>query len=42
MPIIRSSEKDLRRTARRTIVNKAAIGALRTAERMIGIPSFLR
>jgi len=35
MPIIRSSEKDLRRTARRTIVNKAAIGALRTAVKKV-------
>ena len=35
MPIIRSSEKDLRRTARRTVVNKAAIGALRTAVKKV-------
>jgi len=35
MPIIRSSEKDLRRTARRTIVNKAAIGALRTSVKKV-------
>jgi small subunit ribosomal protein S20 len=31
MPIIRSSEKDLRRTARRTRANKATLSALRTA-----------
>ena len=31
MPIIRSSEKDLRRTARRTANNRAALGKLRSS-----------
>jgi len=31
MPIIRSSEKDLRRTARRTAVNRVAKGKLKTS-----------
>ncbi len=31
MPIIKSSEKDLRRTARRTEVNRAAKGKLRSS-----------
>lgn len=35
MPIIRSSEKDLRRTARRTARNKIAVGALRTAVKKV-------
>lgn len=35
MPIIRSSEKDLRRTARRTARNKAAMSALRTAVKKV-------
>ncbi len=35
MPIIQSSEKDLRRTARRTARNKAAVGALRTAVKKV-------
>jgi small subunit ribosomal protein S20 len=35
MPIIRSSEKDLRRTARRTARNKAAVSALRTAVKKV-------
>ncbi len=35
MPIIRSSMKDLRRTARRTARNKAALGALRTAVKKV-------
>ena len=35
MPIIRSSMKDLRRTARRTARNKAAVGALRTAVKKV-------
>ncbi len=35
MPIIRSSMKDLRRTARRTARNKAAMGGLRTAVKKV-------
>lgn len=35
MPIIRSSEKDLRRTARRSARNKTAVGALRTAVKRV-------
>ena len=35
MPILRSSMKDLRRTARRTARNKAAVGALRTAVKKV-------
>ena len=35
MPIIRSSEKDIRRTARRTERNKAAVHALRTAVKKV-------
>ncbi|HEY7678557.1 MAG TPA: 30S ribosomal protein S20 [Candidatus Methylomirabilis sp.] len=35
MPILRSSTKDLRRTARRTARNKAAVGALRTAVKKV-------
>ena len=35
MPIIRSSMKDLRRTARRTARNKTAISALRTAVKKV-------
>ncbi len=31
MPIIRSSEKDLRRTARRSAKNRAALGKLRSS-----------
>ncbi len=35
MPILRSSIKDLRRTARRTARNKAAAGTLRTAVKKV-------
>ena len=35
MPILRSSIKDLRRTARRTARNKAAVAALRTAVKKV-------